>query len=94
MDDDQKRAIFDELQASGLLSAGQRLRQPGDLDSKDLAAHLGVGERWAFSKMNKLANDHPEQWECLLVYDPARKHQLLVLRKRESTPSQHPSSEK
>lgn len=83
MDDELKKAILEDLRESGLLSAEHRLRQPGDLDSEDIAKHLGVGERWAFEKMKRLAKGNPEEWECLLVYDSGRKHQLLVLRKKK-----------
>jgi len=81
MDDDLKKAMLQELKDAGL--SEQRTRQPGDLDSKDLAEYLGVSERWAFEKIKKLAKEMPEAWEATLVYDPTQKHQLLVLRKKK-----------
>lgn len=83
IDDDQKRAMLADLEASGVLSAERRLRQPGDLDSEDMARHLGVGERWAFDQMKRIAREKPEEWVTTLVYDPIKKHQLMVLRKVE-----------
>lgn len=83
MDDAIKRAMLEELKESGLVE--HEMRRPGDLDSKDIAQHMGVSERWAFDRIRKLAKDFPDRWEAVMVYDPGHRHQLLVLRKKESS---------
>jgi hypothetical protein len=83
MDDELKKQIFAEIEAAGLLQKHERrMRQPGDIDGEDMAAHLGVCERYGIEMITKIAKNQPDEYEKIQVYDPVKQRRVGVLRKK------------
>ena len=80
MDDEKKRLILAEMnECLGLDKVETRL--PDDLSVRDLCAMLEMSESGVRGRMKKLAKGNG--WEALLVWDPAQRRRVRVLRRVE-----------
>lgn len=80
--DDVARLIEQITEEINALSKKREPRLPGDIDLQQLATAWGATDSTARRKM-KLCGKFKERtgFQCLMVYDPDIKHEILVLRR-------------
>lgn len=69
--------ILDEL--TGYMDC--EMRQEGDIDARQIAERSGLSQRQGLNRLMRIAQDHPDKFEKVKVYDAECRARLWVLRK-------------